>query len=92
MTQAEVEAILGGAPGDFTTEALAYGTPFLYDYDASAGDRATRWEHWSANQGRIDVAFDGQGSVLYSAFYPAVVMGPDSPAGWVRRLLRRVWP
>jgi hypothetical protein len=86
VSQAEVEAVLGGPPGDFTTETVGY------IIDGMASGPRTRWEDWSANQGLIAVAFDERGRVQHSTFCPALRWGPTPLAERVRDWFRPVWP
>ena len=74
MTQAEVEALLGGPPGDYRTQP---GQSVLTAFDAGALAEC-RAEQWLGDQGGISVAFDKQDRVGCALFSPAL---PDpSPA------------
>jgi hypothetical protein len=85
MRQEEVEAILGGPPGDFMTDdAITYADPVWHD-----GERC---EFWSGDEGQILVRFDGQGAVRRQSFDTPHRRHPLSVAGRVRAWLRRVWP
>ena len=84
MSHAEVEAILGGPPGDFRTAFVDYWmSPRLPPPDGG------RMEDWLGNGGAISVAFDEQGVVRWRGFFEANTL---SLAEWVQDWLRRVWP
>jgi hypothetical protein len=84
MNQAEVEAILGGPPGDFrTTSALIL---------EHGGNPAYRHELWIGNQGRVHVEFDEHSTVQRHYFEGVIFYSPPSVAERVRDCLRRVWP
>jgi hypothetical protein len=95
MTQAEVEAILGGPPGDYRTRPHAPNTfvPFI----------ATSWrtpffqERWLGDEGTIFVDYHvqdspGPGKVMEASFEPAEPHNPGliAIARWrLNRLLER---
>jgi hypothetical protein len=85
MRQAEVEAILGGPPGDFTTEYVVYLDPVC-----PYGFVDESWESWSGNEGQILVSFDKRGAVRWRQFEGAIRFPPPSLAerlrGWLQRL------
>jgi hypothetical protein len=87
MSQAEVEAILGGAPGDFTTQPMRFD-----DLARKTGTRpGGRWERWAGNHGQIQVWFDEDGETHVRCF----TAGAPAAAGWLvqaRYWLRGVWP
>jgi hypothetical protein len=89
MSRAEVEDILGGPPGDFTTEAVVYFLPLR-----RFGCDGVWVASWNGNSGRVLVQFDGQGAVRQREFQ-GVSYRPAPPPSLVARLrawLRRVWP
>jgi hypothetical protein len=86
MSRAEVDAILGGPPGYFSTETVFSCVhappPVLVGRE--------RWETWIGNDGEINVVFDEQDAVRWQDFAPPI--RPSSPAGLILAWLRRVWP
>jgi hypothetical protein len=87
MRQDEVEAILGGPPGDFTTQPVAFGVPCL------TGLPRLRWEHWVGNRAMILVRFDEQDRVqLVWLSDDPIPVPPPSLAERVRAWLRGLWP
>jgi hypothetical protein len=61
MRQGEVEAILGGSPGDFTTTKVEYmGKVPIPPFDI---DSDSRWEWWTGDEGQIVIVFNKQGKV-----------------------------
>jgi hypothetical protein len=79
MTEDEVEAILGGPPGDFRTAPVWYPGTFMHGLVK---------RFWAANQGRIEVDFDENGSVVRARLIGAE-HGPPRGAGirgWVEKL------
>jgi hypothetical protein len=94
MSQAEVEAILGGPPGDFTTGAVVYSPLGAVIYSPLFADLSSshvREEVWDGNEGEILVCFDKQGAVWFS-LYQTGTMVPLSFVDRLRAWLRRVWP
>jgi hypothetical protein len=83
MSRAEVEAVLGGPPGDFTTEDVSYKVP---DSDLAIFTVGP-YEFWAGNDGDIWVAFDEQGDVRRRDFGGAVST-PKTPP-WLPYL--RAW-
>ena len=86
VSRAEVEDILGGPPGYFSTETVftcVHAPPPVL----AGGDR---WETWIGNDGEINVVFDEQGAVRWRDF--ARPIRPSSPAGLILAWLRRVLP
>jgi hypothetical protein len=88
MSQAEVEAILGGPPGDFRTKPVEYWhtCPLPHDFECDGG----RWEWWTGDDGQIELLFDRHDQARFSWF--ATGSDPPSLAERVRAWLRRVWP
>jgi hypothetical protein len=87
MSQAEVEAILGGPPGDFRTENVGYPPNVTcWEYGGA------RWGCWAGDQGIIAVGLDQHGEVARRGFGDADGFPPRSLAERVRDWLRRVWP
>jgi hypothetical protein len=83
MSQAEVEATLGGPPGDYRTPRAGWFYPPVTDDFLEA-----RWEEWAGDRALIDVAFDEQDRVLGAHF-----LAPEpSPAESFLDRLRRLWP
>jgi hypothetical protein len=87
MKQDEVEATLGGPPGDFTTESVLYFEPT--DSMVVSGER---WEYWSGNGGQIAVRFDEQGTVRGRDFRRGWRFPPPSLAERVRAWIRLLRP
>ena len=90
MSQAEVEAILGGPPGDFRTEKVFYR--IYFEAGVSPRDVAVRGEFWAGNDGKICLGFDEQGRVLRRGFAEGYRVPPESLAERVQEWLRRLWP
>jgi hypothetical protein len=90
MTQAEVEAVLVGPPGNFTTGKVAYGGMMGL---GQKGERQEddRVEWWAGDQGEVLVFFTDRGVVRgvwwYEQFAPRA-----SLADRLRAWLRRLWP
>ena len=84
MSRAEVEAILGGPPGDYHTENIFYCS-FGVTFEG-------RFEWWSGNEGAILIRFDEQDRVQRHVFMDAMSLPPPPLAARVRAWLRRVWP
>jgi hypothetical protein len=91
MTQAQVEDILGGPPGDFCTESVLWFEP-AYSMASAMEGQGVRFECWSGNEGQIVVAFDGQGVVRRRDFDLGLRFPQPSVAERVRAWLRRLWP
>jgi hypothetical protein len=63
LTQSEVEAILGGPPGDYITDpSVGYGYV--------TGGWVNTSKEWSANDGIVDVNFGDSNSVRWKRFMP----------------------
>lgn len=93
MSQAEVEAILGGPPGDFTAGRVTYIGGGDYAHPPLRGpEPVLRWEQWSGNAGRAQVGFDEQGAVWGWRFQYGLPQQPPSLAEQIRAWLRRAWP
>ncbi len=89
MSRAEVEAVLGGPPGDFATEDVSYG---VTDSDLAIFT-AGPYEYWAGDDGDVWVAFDEQGAVRRRAFGDAVSTPKTPPwLPYLRAWLRCVWP
>jgi outer membrane protein assembly factor BamE (lipoprotein component of BamABCDE complex) len=89
MRREEVEALLGGPPGTFTSGEVQYWE----FHDGSLGGDGPRWEHWSGQRGQIAVRFDEGGAVRDCAFDE--VFDPCPPPSLADRVcawLRRLWP
>lgn len=82
MSQAEVEAIVGGPPGDYDAVSV-----FQYDRPAPFGKGPDGLE-WSSSQGTLDVVFDGRGGVFSATFYPGHALEYDAWWFIVERLTR----
>jgi hypothetical protein len=88
MSRAEVEAVLGGPPGDFTTEDVTYKAP-----DGDLAIFNGPHEYWAGNDGDIWVAFDEQGDVQRRAFGDAVSTPKTPPwLPYLRACFRCVCP
>jgi hypothetical protein len=87
MTQAEVEAILGAPPGNYSRQPTTYrGYGYLPDKPAQA-----RRADWFGEDGYIEVMLDPEaGTVLVTQFMEPAP--PQSLAEWVQGWLRRLWP
>jgi hypothetical protein len=86
MRRAEVEAVLGGPQGYYSTDPVfccVHGQP----PPLRGGDR---WETWIGDDGEINVVFDEQGEVRWRDFAPPT--HPSSLDGRVLDWLRRLWP
>jgi outer membrane protein assembly factor BamE (lipoprotein component of BamABCDE complex) len=91
MSRAEVEATLGGPPGDFRTKNVIYLEH--HEPDSDWGRRGEwRVESWGGDGGKINVVFDEQGQVRQRSFGEPVSSSPPSLAERLRAWLRRVWP
>jgi hypothetical protein len=91
MSQAEVEAILGGPPGDYRTdERISYWDYF--EAGLSPHDVVARRESWYGNDGQITLGFDEEGRVLRRGFASPVRSPPSSLAQRVRDWLRHPRP
>jgi outer membrane protein assembly factor BamE (lipoprotein component of BamABCDE complex) len=88
MSGAEVEAILGGPPGDYHTENIFYHSFGV----TSKGQRDTPigYEWWCGNKGAIVIRFDEQGKVQRHLFMDTATS--EKRHDWVRDWLRRLWP
>jgi hypothetical protein len=89
MSRAEVEAVLGGPPGDFTTEDVSYKVP---DSDLVIFTEGP-YEFWAGNDADIWVAFDERGDVRRRDFGDAVSTPKTPPwLPYLRAWRRCVWP
>ena len=84
MTRQEVESILGGPPGDFTTRRMLF-------FSARTG-RAASWELWAADRGQIEVEFDEADIVQAKYFAEGVPVPLPSFTEQARDWLRCLWP
>ena len=85
MSRAEVEAVLGGPQGYYSTDPVfscVHGQP----PPLRGGDR---WETWIGDDGEINVVFDEQDAVRWRDFAPPT--HPSSLDGRVLDWLRRLW-
>ena len=79
MRQEEVEAILGGPPGDFRTRAT-----LVYDWVTIWGEDGSPRLDWRADTGLITVALNNEeGTVRAALFTPTVPMKTPS---WTEQL------
>jgi hypothetical protein len=74
MTLAEVEAILGGPPGDYTTR------PTISECDVGWGPGE---KEWVSDEGAISVWFDPEGRILGASFSPVFLR---TDLTWLERL------
>jgi hypothetical protein len=84
MSQAEVEDILGGPPGDFTTKLMFF-------IRTGEFDEGLRCERWTGNEGCVEVQFGEDGKVERKSFLWGIEAG-QFYLDRVRALLRRFWP
>jgi hypothetical protein len=85
MSRSEVEVILGGPPGDFTTRRVYFepGIALL---------PSVRSEWWRGDHGEITVRFDEQSRASTLGFGRARMGQPPSLAERVRDWLLPLWP
>jgi SmpA / OmlA family len=76
MTRAQVEAVLGKPPGDYSTGPLNTGFDCLPDLP-----EVKTMENWESDTGTVRVGFDGAGVVAWKTFRPALC----SPI-WLERI------
>jgi hypothetical protein len=86
MRQDEVEAILGGPPGDFTTKVVVF-----LDFRGHFTEPVGRQESWCGDKGRILVEFDKHGTVR-CAYFEDDMSFRAARVERLRARLRRVWP
>jgi outer membrane protein assembly factor BamE (lipoprotein component of BamABCDE complex) len=79
MNRDEVEAILGGPPGDFTTVEFSF-----VSLECGIGVVGHRREHWKGDQGLVGVDFDGQGKVAWRWFDKGILVPEPSSTERVR--------
>jgi hypothetical protein len=82
MPQEEVEAILGGGPGNFATVAKVESCrtcPFPPDFRCDG----CRWEWWTGDEGQIEVLFDQEGIVRFFHFSRETVTASTVKQIWV---------
>jgi hypothetical protein len=84
MRSQEVEALLGGPPGDYTT-----GQVFYDELIRRTGLKpGWRQEHWAADEGRILVVFNEDDRVEEAWFEENWPAAPPSPLERIRGWLR----
>jgi hypothetical protein len=88
MRRDEVEGILGGPPGHFTTTDVG----FFYPEGRSFGGKEEGWEYWSGDQWEIEVVFDEQGGVRTRALQESSFLPPQSLFGHVQAWFRSLLP
>jgi hypothetical protein len=87
MTQAEVEAVLGGPPGDYALQ------PLVYTRIETVGDlRGPRSATWRADDGRLEVVFDEEGKVRGMTCLPGSATRAPTLSERVRDWFRKLWP
>jgi hypothetical protein len=83
MTQAQVEAVLGGPPGD-------YGAHDLEDYTQTGGDgrllEVGRVERWVGKTAFVSVEFDDRGAVTAKELIEIREQGAPPLVRFIRRL------
>jgi hypothetical protein len=77
MSREEVEAIIGGPPGDYTTR---------YYFPPPLGSHYIRWQTWVGDGGMILVRFDEMGRVYGTEHFEVYLL--DKPSFYERV---RVW-
>jgi hypothetical protein len=82
MTLRQVEAILGGPPGDYTA------WPHPRDDVEHLGAPGGSGEHWTGEKGTIDVSFDENGKVSGTYFDPGADRARRLRDEWQRFLWR----
>jgi hypothetical protein len=89
MSQAEVEAVLGGPPGDYATRPLVYTRNELEIEGDIWGPRSATWR---ADDGRLLVVFAEAGKVQGTVCIPGSATRQPSLAERVRDWFRGGWP
>jgi hypothetical protein len=69
MTRPEVEAVLGGPPGDYTLGKCAWPRRSFYRNANAAIYLGWTWEEWISDEGGIVLIFDKEGRVVEKRFY-----------------------
>jgi hypothetical protein len=82
MRQDQVEAVLGGPPGDFRTEPVWFPTPTFASTGGGSEGAGTRCGNWCGNQGKIQVDFDAGGCVVATQFLDAEHGPPRGCSFW----------
>jgi hypothetical protein len=77
MTRAQVEAVLGRPPGDYSTEPVNTGFDCLLDLP-----EVKTTENWESDTGTLRAGFDGGGLVVWKTFRPAFLWRPT----WLERM------
>ena len=77
MTKAEVEKILGGPAGDYTTKPV-------YSPVRSFMRPSGMVLKWEGNEGQVDVCFDGSEVVIWRTYHQATMLnaGPFETLKW----------
>jgi hypothetical protein len=89
MSEDDVEAILGGPPGDFAIHPVEYchTCPLPLDFKCEGG----LWEFWTGDEGQIEILFDAAGTTQFVWF----ATGTRSPSlveqvrAWLLRLRKQ---
>jgi hypothetical protein len=76
MTVAEVTEVLGGPPGDYTDGRRSYATGDV------AFIKSSHKIHWCGNEGAIGLLMEGDGTLQFAVYYPAVDLTPN----WMKRI------
>jgi hypothetical protein len=77
MTRHEVEDVLGGPPGDYTTRKAIVIRMWPGHANAAIYSGWT-WEEWISDEGWITLTFDRDGTVIHKEFRPVDDL-PDRP-------------
>jgi hypothetical protein len=94
MTRAEVEAILGGPPGEYRTRIYPEPDEYLPSSGwVSDGFRGWKAGEWQGDEGKVSIYFDSSDSVFTTRFNPVVPRNAGTFAFVVARLryLLRGW-
>ncbi len=97
MTLAEVEAVMGGQPGDYATGvvevSISASSPVLRDWMScevvGTSLPGARCEQWYGDEGDVLVGFDEAGRVVWKGFVPKRRTRPWTPLERLHRLLER---
>lgn len=87
MTEAEVEALIGGPAGEYRTRELLYSVVKWVGRDEEAppldlGDKALYWRSWKGDEGCILIFFNKEsGRVVQWGFDPVASVSPS----WLER-------
>jgi hypothetical protein len=91
MTRAEVEAALGGPPGDYSTRTCRDRTEEELWFSTSSGPfpwYGGTWETWTGDEVEVRVCFNG--GVVSDTSFALQVPGDPGPVGLVRWRLGRL--